>query len=254
MAETTQEPRLVELEKCIAETRPTLAGVDGWLSDREAAFLTQAAALPTCRGEILELGSYRGKSTIALARGAALSDNAPLTTVDIGDPAVLRENLAAAGVADRVRVLHMPSTEALASWNAPLRLLWHDGANDSPTVAGDVASARRWLADGAIVAFHDVLNLSGDRVFVFTENVLGDENFAACGMVGSIGWAQFRQNPADARVFATRKLRLRRQLTRLQQFHNERQPSWLRKMHYRVLRSMVPHQLIDPEDWQRQVA
>lgn len=254
MPETTREPDLDELQDCIRETLPLLASVDGWLSDREAAFLMQAAALPTCHGEILELGSYCGKSAIALARGAALADNAPLTTVDIGDPTRLQSNLQRAGVADRVTVLHMPSTRALASWSTPLRLFWHDGANDAVTVADDVARARPWLADGAIVAFHDVLNLSGDRVFVFTEQVLGDENFAACGMVGSIGWAQFREHPADARVFAGRKQRLQRQLLRLQQFHNERQPSWLRKMHYRVLRSMVPHQLIDPEAWQRQVA
>ncbi|MCA9236834.1 MAG: class I SAM-dependent methyltransferase [Planctomycetales bacterium] len=254
MADTTTEPDLKQLEQCIQATHPVLAPLDGWLSPREAAFLVQAAALPTCRGEILELGSFCGKSTIALARGAALSDRAPVTSVQVGEPAVLQRNLQQAGVADQVRVLPMSSTEALAAWRAPLRLFWHDGANAAATVIDDVAGARPWLADGAIVAFHDVLNLSGDRVFVFTERVLGDENFGACGMVGSIGWAQFREHAADARVFTHRKQRLQRQLTRLQQFHNDRQPTWLRKMHYRVLRSMVPHQLIDPEAWQNQVA
>ncbi|MBX3424692.1 MAG: class I SAM-dependent methyltransferase [Pirellulales bacterium] len=254
MASTTETASSFRIEACVTETLPLLASVEGWLSDREAAFLLQAAALPTAEGEILELGSYQGKSAIALARGAALSDEARVTTVDIEGSSALQANLLRAGVAGRVRTLTMPSTQALAVWNAPLRLFWHDGANDTATVADDVARARRWLADGAIVAFHDVLNLSGERVFVFTEGILGDENFGACGMVGSIGWAQFHSHAADARVFAERKQRLQRQLRRLQQFHSELQPTWLRKMHYRMLRSMVPHQRIDSETWQRQVA
>ncbi len=254
MANSSQTSDLTRIDQCIRQTQPLLDAIDGWLSDREAAFLLQIAAMPTCAGEILAIGAHAGKGPIALARGAALADRARVTAIDLDHAPQLRTNLDRAGVADAVRVLAGDSRETLAAWRTPLRVVWHDGSDDTEAATDDVALVRRWLADGAILAFHDVLNLAGERVFVFTEGILGDEQIGACGMVGSIGWAQFHHHAADARVFASRKERLQRQLRRLQQFHNDADPTWLRKMHYRMLRSMVPHQRIDPEDWQRQVA
>ena len=68
---------------CVRDLRASLRGVEGWLSDREAQFLALLAACPTCDGEILEIGSYRGRSTIALVKGAALAGGATIHTVDV---------------------------------------------------------------------------------------------------------------------------------------------------------------------------
>ena len=78
------------------------------------------AACPAAEGEILEIGSFKGKSTILLARSAKLGDGAIINAVDPmtapcetdpdlkGDESSLADftrNIAEHGVSDRV-VLH----------------------------------------------------------------------------------------------------------------------------------------------------
>ena len=51
-----------EFAKLLAHIRQAIDGVDGWLTDREIQFLALAGARPTCAGDVLEIGSYRGRS------------------------------------------------------------------------------------------------------------------------------------------------------------------------------------------------
>src|SRR5262245_54249429 len=48
-----------------------LDGVEGWLTLAQAQRLHDAAAAVAPTGRIVEIGSFRGRSTIALALGAA---------------------------------------------------------------------------------------------------------------------------------------------------------------------------------------
>ena len=162
-------PVSLSYERCVEETRAALTHVDGWLSDREMQFLVTLAAYPTCQGEILELGAFHGKSTIALAKGAMLSDDATVHTIDPLPTEPLLKNLHQARVASQVVHYQANSPEVTSDWSTPLRLLWHDGANDLETVDDDLTRLTPWLADGAIVAFHDVLNTSGMPFFVFAD-------------------------------------------------------------------------------------
>lgn len=54
----------------------------GMLSDSEVDFLYRLGRLNHCRGAIVEIGSFKGKSTIALARGAAAADRALVYAID----------------------------------------------------------------------------------------------------------------------------------------------------------------------------
>jgi predicted O-methyltransferase YrrM len=247
---------LPTLDSCFQEIRRAIDGVDGWLSDREAHFLAVLAARPTCSGSILELGSYRGRSTIALAKAVTLGDGAAIHTVDILPPEALLQNLEGAGVRDRVIVHHQPSSEFLAAWphSSPWRLVWNDGANKYEDVARDVEQILPLLADRAIVAFHDVLNLSGERMLVFADRILDNSHFAAAGVCGSIGWAQFRKATADAAAHQAENHRLRRNLLRLRPFHERSALTWPQRTHYRLLRSLIPHGRVNSETWRRRVA
>ena len=216
--------------------------------------LITLSANPTCRGEILELGSYRGKSTIALAKGSRLSDGATVHTVDPLPPAQILRNLDRAGVADQVAYYHGLSCDHVPQWDKPLRLLWHDGANDRDTVEDDVQQLMPWLEDRAIIAFHDVLNTSGARVFVFAETVLASANFGAAGVCGSIGWAQYRKCPQDTEPHRKSKSSLYRKLARLYPFHDASRRMVASRLRYKLLRSTVAHRAIAPETWLRQVA
>ena len=60
----------------LADIHRDIQGVAGAMTDREVDFLALLAACPMASGEILEIGSYRGRSAIILARAAALSGGA----------------------------------------------------------------------------------------------------------------------------------------------------------------------------------
>jgi hypothetical protein len=111
------------------------------------------------------------------------------------------------------------------------------------------------LADGAIVAFHDVLNSSGERLHSFVDNVLASPQFGQVGVVGSIGWAQFVQagcTPAQQR----QKQSLQRRLSWLKPFHTlpATRPRGLKRVVYETIRQTIPHGAVDVERWYRRVA
>lgn len=242
-------------QECLHDIHRSVDGVSGWLTDREIEFLALLAACPTTEGSIVELGSFTGRSTIVLAKAAALADQAIIHTVDIGPTDELEANLRRAGVRDRVEVYHMSSTEMLADWRRPVRFFWHDGANDIPTVTADVETAFPFLADRGFIAFHDVLNTSGDRIFVFTEQILKNPHFGAVGTCGSIAWAQYHDDPENAQAHRSKKQTLYKRLRRLHRFHAPSpRKSWLRRARYRLLRSMVPHGRVSPETFFRKIA
>jgi predicted O-methyltransferase YrrM len=56
--------------------------VEGYLAPNEMRFLALIAACPTAEGEILEIGSFKGKSTIILAKAAAFASDAVVNAVD----------------------------------------------------------------------------------------------------------------------------------------------------------------------------
>ena len=56
-------------EEC-ADAIRVAATVEGWLTDAQAALLWEAAHRVRTGGSIVEIGSFRGRSTIVLARAA----------------------------------------------------------------------------------------------------------------------------------------------------------------------------------------
>jgi predicted O-methyltransferase YrrM len=53
--------------------RERAAHVEGWLSEAQGRALFEAAAATTGRGAIVEIGSWKGRSTTWLASGARLA-------------------------------------------------------------------------------------------------------------------------------------------------------------------------------------
>ena len=167
-----------------------------------------------------------------------------------------RRTFGAEGIDHLVDFHQLCSHEFWPRWQKPIRLLWHDGANDRSTVVADVRSALPHLVDGAIVAFHDVRNPSGERLHVFLDEVLGSPHFGASGVCETIGWSQYRSCPSEAKPFRRGNDELRRRLERLRPYHrlSASPPHGWRKVHYKVLRWLVPHDAVPPERWLGQVS
>ena len=147
--------------------------VEGWLTEPEADLLIAAlsdAARRLPQGEIAEIGSWCGRSTVVLAGVLRAINEARLlhaidphegeVSIDDGriqrnEPTLLRlkANLAAAGLTTHVN-LRVARSTALA-WHDPLAFLFVDGLHDEASVAADVAHFAPHLLPGALVAFHD---------------------------------------------------------------------------------------------------
>ena len=59
-----------------------MRGAPGFLTEREARFLALVAACAPAQGVILEIGSFKGKSTVGLASVAMRYGLGPVITVD----------------------------------------------------------------------------------------------------------------------------------------------------------------------------
>lgn len=249
------------------ETVERAASIEGFLSPREMRFLVLAGACPRARGVVLEIGSFKGRSTFILASAARLAGEEKISAVDPliapseTDPDLgeaessekdFRRNLDSKGVTEIVD-FHKDFSYRLAErWETPIRFLWIDGDHTYIGTKADLDGFLPHLSDGAIVAIHDVLHEFEGGVRVFAENILLSENFGAAGFVGSIAWAQFRKDPSATRGFHDEKLKLYRKLIRLVPYVAFGQRlSGFEKRKYKVLRSLVPHGEQDPVEWLR---
>jgi MMP 1-O-methyltransferase len=243
-------------------------GAPGFLTEREARFLALVAACAPAQGVILEIGSFKGKSTIGLASVAMRYGLGPVITVDphsgpsVTDPAVgasgsswddFRTSLRTAGVESAVEAHRAYSRDVAQAWNRPIRFLWIDGDHTYRGSKEDIDLFRPHLVPGAIVALHDVLHTFEGPVRVFAEELLDSDRFGPAGLCGSIGWAQYR--PSDGAAWRNERRALRRRIGRLLPFVKDgREPAGFRKLRYKVWRGLVPHAAPDVAAWVRAVS
>lgn len=158
------------LERTWEAALEVVDGIEGWLAREEAALLMDLAAAVPARQAIVELGNYRGRSTVALALGSREGAGAQVYSVDPhvefsgprggrfgrADQAHLYANLARSGVGASVSVVGLDSRRVAAAWDGPpVGLLFVDGDHRYEAVRADFAAGRPHLAPQARVAFDD---------------------------------------------------------------------------------------------------
>jgi predicted O-methyltransferase YrrM len=198
----------------------SLEGVEATIKPREVPFLALLGAYRTAAGCVLEIGAFKGASTVVLSKAARAAGDDHIWTVDpftnpcetdLADGTSYPEFLSTlkqTGEDGFVRVFKGLSQDLAKQWRDPIRVLWIDGDHSYKGVKRDLELFRPFLSDGAIIAFHDVLTLSAGPCRVFANEILVSREFGACGISGTIGWAQYVKNRKVVAQHHTSKQRL----------------------------------------------
>lgn len=151
--------------------------VPGWSTKDELRALYRAAAGAAGPGDVAEVGSWKGRSTIVLARAlrdAGIAD-ARVWAIDhhVGSDEdehreilaregstfdAFRANVRASGVGDRIEPLVLSSVEGareLARRGVTLRMAFIDGAHDVDSVRADLRAFLPLVRAGGLIALHD---------------------------------------------------------------------------------------------------
>jgi predicted O-methyltransferase YrrM len=146
--------------------KPLIADVPGWLTDEEGEALYELARRCTGRGVIVEIGSWKGKSTICLGLGSRAGGSVRIFAVDphadyrFGD---FKANVERAGIADLVTPMPSLSQDAAQGFDEPIELLFVDGSHVEADVRTDFDQWVPKVVDGGWVAFHDTTWTAGPR-------------------------------------------------------------------------------------------
>jgi Methyltransferase domain len=172
-------------------------GVEGWLTEAQAGRLRARAA--AADGLVVEIGSFRGRSTIVLASTApeviaidphAGGDRGPREIAPVAahgdaDLHAFRANLARAGVADRVRHVRKPSADAHGDIDGSVALLYVDGAHRFGPARADVVGWGGRVAPGGAMLVHDAFSSVGVTLALLAECVFSTE-WRYAGRTGSL--------------------------------------------------------------------
>ena len=182
---------------------------EGWLRPIEIKFLYEQAKRLQNKGVILEIGSYKGKSTICLAGGSEEGKKVRIIAVDPhmtdleqkvfnnGSSSLedFKRNIANSGLESFIELIVKKSEDAVVGWNKPIEFLWIDGDHSYEGAKLDFDLWSPFLVDGGVVAFHD----SNDHLVqkVIKERIFSSPYFSDSGIAGSISFATKHCKPVS---------------------------------------------------------
>lgn len=164
--------------------------VKGWMSPDQAERLYRAAASTRPGDQVVEIGSFQGRSTIVLAHGAPI--DVPIVAIDphagndrgpqeiegfeaaaAGDHEQFLANLSAAGVSDRVRHVRAFSDAAHGEVQGAVAVLYIDGAHRYSPARADIVDWGARVAPGGTMLIHDSFSSVGVTLAILRELVPG---------------------------------------------------------------------------------
>jgi predicted O-methyltransferase YrrM len=149
-----------------------LDAIEGHLNYREGMTLFAFAYNATGSGRIVEIGSFKGKSTCWMATGLKLAkiENKVVAIdphINVRDCEVVPaynekssaeafcHNLTRLGLRDYVQPVCSTSKAAEAHWSEPISLLFIDGSHRYEDVLDDLTLWVPWVERGGVVCMHD---------------------------------------------------------------------------------------------------
>lgn len=172
--------RDVQRDVQLVSTASMLNNVPGFLDIREGVALMSLAATTYGAPAIVEVGSFKGKSTGFLAAGCHFAGRGHVYAVDHfqGSPEhqkgaheetaeivsmgttlhEFRRNLAAFGLAPYVSERVGSSAEIAKSWDQSIRLLFIDGDHSYDGTSSDFSAWYPFVEKGGTICMHDYQN------------------------------------------------------------------------------------------------
>jgi methyltransferase family protein len=141
--------------------------VDGWLMEGQERWLFEAAYYLPSAANIVEIGSFKGRSTCFLASGCRGTKKRvfAIDTFDGNDCdfgyrnffGEFSKNLQSCGLSDYVEPLVGISAEVAKTWNKPIHLLFIDGSHRYEDISSDFEGFFPHVVPGGVIALHDVI-------------------------------------------------------------------------------------------------
>jgi predicted O-methyltransferase YrrM len=169
-----------------AQTFDDVAEVQGWMTEAQAQRLWDRAKELTAPARIVEIGSYQGRSAIVFGRAAA--DGVEVVAIDPhagndrgpqqiageadegqADHEAFLANLAAAGVADRIQHVRLPSEGAHREVSGEIDVLYIDGAHRFTPARDDIRDWGARVAEGGTLLIHDSFSSIGVTLAIISQ-------------------------------------------------------------------------------------
>ncbi len=246
-------PSLSEVQKAIDEAWLATKDVPGHLQENEARFLGALAACVPASGRIVEIGSFKGRSTVMLAKVAKHFGFQPIVAIDphthvlthaTDSPSAsstydeFLHSIRSSGAESHVEVHRALSKDVSQTWDQPIRLLWIDGDHSYAGVQTDFHGFARFVQQNGVIAMHDALNNFSGPIRVFVEQILRSGTYGPVGFIHSIAWGQVRPESSE---FAAAQKQLERRARRLIPLVRDKEElRGLRKIRFKLTRSRVP--------------
>jgi hypothetical protein len=170
--------------------------IHGMISFDEAKVLFYLGSLGGAKGDVLEIGSWLGRSTTFLATGCKTSSNGIVHAVDTfkGNPGKehmynsplkesesiygrFKNNITKMGLKNYVKVYRMNSKTASKYINKKFRLIFIDGCHEYGSVTEDIKLWKGRLKSGGYLALHDYVDMFPGSMEAIKENLINSENF-----------------------------------------------------------------------------